>query len=222
MGKKIFFKFPSRERPLKCFAVIDNIISMIGDRVDYRIQLTLDLDDLSMSNQDVKDRINSYGEKVKAYWGNSTGKINACNRDMEFSGEWDILLLHSDDMLFTKLDFGKDILKAFDGYEGLVHFPDGFQNENLVTYPMMSKRYFNLFGYIYNPSYQNLYADNEQMLVAKKLDKYKYVPTSVFLHQHYRWGFGAADELSKKEDSPEMYDRDRKTFEGRRANNFYL
>lgn len=218
----ILFKLPSRERPSKCFAAIDNIISMIGEGVDYRIQLTLDLDDASMSNQDVRDRINSYGERVKAYWGTSTGKINACNRDMEFSGEWDILLLHSDDFVFTKLDFGKDILEAFNGYSGLVHFPDGFQNERLITYPMMTREYFNLFGYIYHNAYDSVYPDNEQMAVAKKLGRYKYVPTCIFLHQHYLAGFGRQDELSKKEDSPENYQKDRATFLRRKAINFDL
>jgi hypothetical protein len=218
----ILFIFPSRERPVKCFAAIDNIISMIGEGIDYKIQLTLDLDDATMSNQEVRDRINSYGENVKAYWGTSTGKVFAINRDMEFSGEWDILCLHSDDFLFIKLDFGKDILKAFEGFSGLVHFPDGFQNERLITYPMMSREYFNLFGYIYHKDYYSVYGDDEQMAVAKKLGRYKYVPTSIFLHQHYLAGYGAPDELSKKEDSPEMYEKDKATFLRRKELNFDL
>lgn len=221
----ILFKFPSRERPIKFFNAIDNIISMIGQGIDYSIQATLDLDDSSMFNEEIKNKINSYGGKVKAYWGISTSKINAINRDMEFAPEFDILLLHSDDFIFTKQDFGKDIIEAFNNYNGLVHFPDQVQGHKLCTYPMMSKDYFYFFRYIYNPNYNSVYSDREQQDVAKRIGKYKFVNTQLFEHRHHRWGWNTAtgerinsgefvkpDDLAKKQDSREMYELDGQTY----------
>ena len=220
--KKLLFKFPSRERPVKMFAAIENMVSMVGEGVDYSIQLTLDIDDKTCSTPEVRDGIKSYGERVKAYWGTSLSKVNAINRDMEFAPPFEILLLHSDDMRFTKKDFGYDILKAFENFSGLVHFPDQYANNRLITYPMMSKDYYDRFGYIYNPIYRSVYCDNEQHEAAVYLKKYKFVDENILIHEHPIWGFGEQDELGKRTEEPVNYRIDGEKYKERKAFNFYL
>jgi hypothetical protein len=218
----ILFKFPSRERASKMFAAIDNIISMIGDGIDFHIQLTLDIDDISCANEEVKNRINAYGEKVSAMWGLSGSKTIAINRDMEFAPEHQILCLHSDDMVFIKQDFGKDILEAFENWEGLVHFPDQQIGDKLITYPMMHRNYFNRFGYIYHPSYISVFSDGEQHEVAQLLNQYKFVNKAILEHRHHIWGFGPADDLLKRTEDPTNYQKDCEMYKERKQLNFYL
>lgn len=204
------------------FAAIENIQSLIGIE-DYVIALTLDDDDDSVNNPEVKERLKKY-DKLIVDWGLSESKIHSINRNIPTDIAWKLLLVVADDFVFIKQDFGKDILQAFEENPGagLIHFPDGKQNEKLITLPLMTREYYELFGYVYNPAYENLWADNEQMAVAKKLGKYRYIPTHIARHEHPIWGYGVQDELSKKQDSPENYARDRKTFQERQAKNFYL
>lgn len=218
----LLIKFPSRSRPDKFFKCLDNIRSLIGIS-DYVISANLDEDDTSMNNPKVIERLKSY-DKLVVCWGLSESKIAAINRDIPTDIAWRHLLVTSDDMVFIKQDFGKEILKAFKDNQdaGLIHFDDGKMGQRLITLPLMTREYYERFGYVYNPEYESVYADNEQMEVAKILGKYKFVEGDIVRHEHYRWGFGPQDELSKKEDSPENYAKDRKTFQQRKAKNFYL
>lgn len=93
-------------------------------------------------------------------------------------------------------------------------------NQKLVTYPVMHKSYLDRFGYIYHPDYKSVMCDQEMTEVAKILWQYRYIGKKIMEHQHYRWGFGEADELMKHNDSQEMYDNDRLIFEQRQAINF--
>lgn len=220
-SKKILYKFPCRERKEKFFAAVENIISL-SRHDNFEILATFDINDPTFIGTEIKDKIASYNGKLKAIWGTSTGKIHACSRDMEFAGPFDILCLHSDDMVFLKEGFDLDILEAFENFNGLVHFPDGHANERLITYAMMSKEYFDLFGYIYNPEYESVYADNEQFLVAKYMNRYKFVNKSILEHRHHAWGFGPADDLLKRTEDKVVYERDRQTFERRKQINFGL
>lgn len=145
---KLLYKFASRSRPKKFFDALDNIHSL-SRHDDFEVLATLDIDDASMANSEVRDRIKKY-PMVRAYWGTSNSKIHSINRDMEFAGAFDVLLLHSDDMEFTVDGFDLEILKAFENWEGLVHFPDQVAKARLITYPMMHRKYFQRDNWIYH------------------------------------------------------------------------
>jgi hypothetical protein len=218
----ILIKFPSRERPDKFFASLGNITSLIGIE-SYLIVAALDLDDPSMNNESVIERLNTYS-KLMVSWGHSNNKIHAVNRSIPLNVDWKYLLVTSDDMWYLKQDFGKDIIEAFkkNPDKGLIHFPDGHVNEKLITLPLMSREYYEPFGYVYHEDYMSVYADNEQMEVAKKLKKYKYIDTNIVCHRHAAWGYGKPDALLKKTEDPTNYAIDRKTFLRRQSENFGL
>ena len=207
---KILYKFASRERPEKFFKCLDNIISLARHN-DFSILASLDLDDKSMANPQVRDRIKKYPQ-VQAFYGTSQGKIHAINRDLEFAGDFDILCNHSDDMVFIKEGFDLDILEAFENFNGLVHFPDQKVGQKLITYAMMSKAYFDLDGYIYNPQFWSVYADNYQQWKAQKRGMYKFVQKRILDHEHSIWGYGPPDDLLKRTENPENYKRDHATY----------
>lgn len=220
-NKKILYKFPTRERPKKAFAAIDNIMSL-SRHSNYEILLTLDIDDVTMRGEEIKSKITSYGGKVRAIWGTSEGKIHACNRDLEFAGDFDIICLHSDDMLFIKEGFDLDILDAFLDFSGLAHFPDQEVNERLCTYTIMDKNYFSIFNYLYSPEYFSVYSDMELQDVAKMMNRYKYVNKNILHHKHPIWGHGVKDSLLERTENPANYAKDHETYIRRKLKNFNL
>lgn len=220
----ILYKLPSRSRRAKMFGCLDNIISK-AMHDDYKIQLTLDYDDKEVIGDDVKERIASYGDKVYAIWGKSENKIHAVNRDIEFSCDWDVLVLTSDDFWFDIAGFDLEIIKAAkENPDCLLHFPDGHANDRLITMPIMDRSYFNRTGYVYYPGYQSVYADNEQMEVAKILGRHRFYNKRLFTHRHPANGakYGPADELLKKTEDPVNYKIDGALFKERQKRNFDL
>lgn len=209
---KILYKFPSRERPHKVIKALENIITL-SKHQDYCILLTLDIDDISTNNRQFNNKLKEFGNKVMPVYGFSKNKVNAINRDIWMVNDFDILCLHSDDMVFIKDGFDLDILEAFDNYNGLVHFPDQVAKENLITYSMMSREYYDIYSYIYNPEFMSVYCDNYQQDVAKKLKMYKFVNKEILRHEHFCWGYGEKDSLLTKTENPENYNVDNITYQ---------
>jgi len=130
MSAKITYVFASRSRPNKFFAAIDNIINF-SVKEDYTIIASLDVDDATMNSDEVKKKICGY-DKVCAYYHESTGKVNAINRDINLiPKDTDIIIVMSDDMVFTQQGFDDiiriDMQKYFPDYDGCLHYPDGSQ-----------------------------------------------------------------------------------------------
>jgi hypothetical protein len=214
--KRILYKYPSRQRRKKLFDSLERFFNLVQHE-NYKVLLTLDEDDPTMSFDKFFIRPD---QKVEAVWGFSKGKIDAINRNMEHEKDWDILVLLSDDMVLQPR-FDIEILKAFeDGFSGLAHFPDGIANERLCTFTVMDRAYYELFGYIYNPIYKSVAADNEQHEVAVKLGRYKYIPVDIVRHLHPAYGMAPIDDLYIRNENPILYAEDLNTLRNRRAENF--
>jgi hypothetical protein len=206
---RITYNFASRERPDKFFACLDNITAF-ARHDDYEIIATLDIDDPSMCNSEVKEKLTQYS-KVIPHYGFSKSKIDAINKNIcFFTG--DIICNHSDDMHFIKEGFDLDILEAFKYFKGLVHFPDQQVGKKLITYAMMHKEYLDIDGWIYNPEFDSVYADNFQQHLAIKRGKYKFIGKWILEHRHSMWGYGNYDKLLKKTEDPMVYKKDRQTY----------
>jgi len=221
---KLTYSFPSRSRPVKFFAALDNIRSM-SQNGNYEVIAKLDDDDKQFT-QRFKDRLSEYPEVI-VKWGKSKNKIHAVNRDLEgMTGE--ILLCHSDDMVFIRRGFDKFIRSQFVKsiahqeliFDGLLHLPDGYANARVCTYSIMHVNYYKRFGYIYHPSYISLWCDNEATMVAKMLNKYKYVNEQIFQHEHPVLGHVPKDEMYLRQGR--FYKEEEITFRKRENKNFDL
>jgi len=223
---RILFKFASRSRPEKFFRCLDNI-HLNCKSGEFIILATLDSDDQTMTGEDAVQRLTGY-EKVVADWGTSSSKIDAVNRGMSKIREWDILINTSDDMWFTEEGFDdiirEDMKKHFPDLDGVLHYNDGNQKDNVMTMSIMGRKYFERFGYIYHPSYISLWSDMEAMLVARQMDKIVYLGDSkiLFRHLHPAWGLCEFDAQYRKTESKETWTADEHNFEMRRSNNFYI
>lgn len=223
---KILFKLPSRSRPDRVFEVLDASMENILQDKNFSFLLTLDEDDETMNNEYVIKKLNSY-PNMTIVFGVSNSKIDAVNRDLNnYNGEWDIVVLLSDDMVPVLFGFDERIRKAFKNYfpdlDGVTWFNDGFQGERINTLCILGKKYYERFNYIYHPEYKSLYSDNEFTEVARRLGKQKYFNTVIIEHKHFsiRNNRDRYDDLYKKNDS--LMVRDGQIYKQRLGKNFDL
>lgn len=218
MSKKLLIKFASRSRYQKMLKCLDNIFEMaVGD---FHILLSLDADDTSIDKVQLSEYVNSHGN-ITVVYGFSKSKVHAINRDINLiSYDWDVLFNMSDDMVITHYGFDRLIINEFENFDGLLHLPDGFANDKLVTLAIMSRNYYKRFGYIYHPEYISLWCDNEQTDVAKLLNQYKYVERKLFYHNHPN-NTGVDLDLQYKH-TESFYTTDGNTYHKRKALRFNL
>lgn len=197
---KLLIKFPTKGRTSKFFTVLDLYYSMCNDLNNTMFLITLDNDDSEMNRPEVIKMFEKY-KNLTYIFGDSESKIDAINRDIELINDWDILLLASDDMI-PKIS-GYDIIirdnmkKHYSDCDGVLWFNDGNQKEKLNTLPILGKKYYNRFNYIYNPEYKSLWSDNEFMDVANILKKQTYFNDVIIKHEHPDWGFNQHDNIHK-------------------------
>lgn len=207
MEQTILFKLPSRTRPKRVFEVLDATLKNLGDKINFHFLLTLDVDDLSMNNNDVRQKLDTY-PNMNYVFDYSSSKIEAVNRDLnDFTKPWDILVLLSDDMVPIKENFDNIIREKFDTYfsdlDGVTWFNDGFQKNKINTLCILGKKYYKRFNYIYHPSYKSLYCDNEFTIVANLLGKQKYFEEVIIEHRHFSIGANQEryDDLYRRNDA---------------------
>lgn len=211
-NKRILYNFASRSRPVQ-FARGWKSIRDLSSSDNFDILGKVDHDD--------PDVMNYAFQPINLIFGKSRNKVHAINRDLDrfMCPEWDILVNMSDDMVFTVPGFDDIIRKHMTG-DFLLHFPDGFANERMITMSIMSKGYFDKFGYVYHPSYKSLFCDNEAMDVAKILGAYKYVDQQIFEHLHPAAKKAPRDDQYRKTEA--FWNVDKKNYIFRKAMNFPL
>jgi hypothetical protein len=209
----ILYKLTSRSRPAKMYkaykSVADNAV------LNLVMILSIDSDDsVTLNSEELKQM--AWDKRVSIHTGTSKNKIDAINRDVPKQG-WDILVNLSDDQIFTVKGFDK-VISEHCTNSTFLHLPDGYVNERLATMSIMSKAYYDMFGYIYHPDYASLWCDNEAMEVAQALGCYKYVNEHIFTHEHPAWTGEKPDE--QLEHTQKFYRQDNRTYIKRKALGF--
>lgn len=205
---KLLIKFPTRNRANKFLKVLDTYIRYLDDKTT-EIIISCDSDDITMTDEHIKDVMGQYSN-VKVFYSENKSKIEAINANLE-NTEFDIILLASDDMIPIVKGFDKIIKEKMIEYypdtDGVLWFNDGYQGNKLNTLCIMGKKYYDRFGYIYNPEYISVWSDNEFMSVADILDKQTYFDEIIIQHQHPDWGYGDRDEIHSLNYNHESHDR---------------
>jgi len=224
---KILVKMPSRGRPQQMIKALSKTIALSQDSRNIVYQLTLDDNDKSTNNDNFDKTIEKLREfaNIIVVRGVSTGKIHACNRDMNIAPPgWDIVLLLSDDMM-CEVDgwdeiLRKDMADLYPDTDGLLFYNDGFTQDKLNTLTIMGYKYFKRFDYLYHPSYKSLWCDNELMEVGYMLGKQVYNPKILFKHEHPANMGTFADALYQENDK--YYLADKRNYDKRKVFNFDL
>jgi hypothetical protein len=173
---------------------------------------------MAMANIDPDKRV-----QVSFYTAPRTTKIDAINRDMENAGDYDILVVVSDDMVPREQGYdeiiAKDMAEHHPDEFGALHYNDGTTNHQLCTLSIMTKKMHDHFGYIYHPDYHSLWCDNEFMDVARNMNKLPYIDLCIIEHQYMRHcKQGQVDETYKKSEA--KYQEDRRVYQFRKEKGF--
>lgn len=183
----LLIKFPSRQRPTKLVTTLEKYVKMASNPSLIKFLITLDSDDTTVTPE-LLDKLNSCHPNINTIVGKSGSKIIAVNRDMQHSGNYDILLLASDDMLPEVEGYDeiiRDKMKEhYPDTDGVLWFNDGFQQNKLNTLCILGRKYYQRFGYIYHPAYLSLFCDNEFTDVANFLKKQTYFNQIIIRHDH--------------------------------------
>lgn len=184
---RFLIKFATRGRPEWFKRGIGNILSTIKTK-NFKILVSADNDDPSMKNESIRDFV-SRSFSTQIVFGNSKTKIEAINADMEYAGEWDILVNFSDDMTFIREGWDRIVqrrVRDIWGYDFdfFAHFNDGYTKDALATMSIIGRDYYKRDGYIYHPSYKSFSCDAEGYYVAVMRGRHHYFTDELFLHQH--------------------------------------
>ena len=182
---KILFKYPTRGRPEIFKNTLNKYYSMMSNKHDYQFIITADNNDSTMNNDNMRNYLLSKSNLVYNF-GNSSTKIQAVNADMQ-NREFDILILVSDDMVPEINNYDEviveNMLKYFPNMDGSLHFNDGRTGKaNCITLSIMGKKMYDIFGYIYHPSYKSLFCDNEFYDCVVRINKYVYIDQVIIRH----------------------------------------
>lgn len=219
----ILFKLASRERPERFLDTLNNLYRNIANENAFTIYCVLDSDDPTIDAYKEILRQTDWLNLADDY-GASTGKINAINRPIR--GYWGGILVNwSDDMRATMYGFDQYIRMQFEEHfpdgDGLIHLEDCDAKDRVPTLHIVDRKYFDRDGFIYNPVYESLFADNEAMEVAILRGKYKYVSGLVYQHLLPSYGHLPEDAMYRRQQDI-GWTRDQVIFNERKARNFDL
>jgi hypothetical protein len=203
---------PTRARPKRALEVLEKYRRMAGCPV--AIEAVVDEDDQTMLDARVLQRLAALDCVVTVGWHSS--KVRACNGG-RFE-DWDVLLLASDDQVPVVDGYATRVLAAmrehWPHFDGALYFDDGYQGKNLCTLPIVGRRFYEKFGYVYHPSYLSLSCDVEQTELWTQMGRLTYVDEKIIEHQHPVWGHVDRDALYDRNDS--FADKDHANYEERK------
>ena len=211
---KLLVRMPTRSRPQQALAVLTKYREMAG--LPIAIEVVVDDSDESMT-LDVLRHLNALGCAVTT--GAHKSKIEAVNGGRV--KDWDVLLLASDDMVPVKDGYAVRVLSAmaehFPQLDGALYFDDNYVGRKLCTLPVMGRRLYDQFGYVYHPAYKSFFCDNEQTEVLQATKRLVYIDEKLIEHRHYANPNAptAMDPLYKVNNA--AWDHDKAVYEKRRA-----
>ena len=196
--KTILLKYPTRQRQLKFFENLINYLNKASGKYLIKVVVSMDADDSEMNTQEVRDALDSLQEEdfidIHYHYGDSLGKINAINRDIP-NCEWDVLIATADDMEPVEDDWDdiimQDMIREFPNLDGALNYNNDPRLEEkgeegyktLITLPVIGKKLYDKFGYIYHPDYKSEWCDNEQTEVFESLGVLRHINRRPIIHK---------------------------------------
>lgn len=224
---RLLLKYATRGRPELFCKTLGTWIDKLSGLHDTHIIISVDSDDYTMQTPLVRCAMSNIDPDKRVtlhfYTAPRTTKVDAINRDMEHAGDFDILVLVSDDMIPKEDRYDEiivnDMAEFFPDGDGALHYNDGRSNHQLCTLSIMTKKLYDYFGYIYHPAYHSLWCDNEFMDVCNKLKKMKYIDRVIIEHQYQRHcKHGIIDETYQTSEA--KYQDDRRVYLFRQSEGF--
>jgi len=193
----IILKYPTRHRPIKFMNNLNAYLDKASGKHKITVVVTLDIDASPMNNNPMRyymtNKIKGDVDVIFSY-GNSEGKIAAINR-MVPATDWDIIISTADDMEPVEQGWDEiivqDMMREFPDLNGALNYNNDPRLETkgaegyktLITLPVIGRKLYDRFGYIYHPAYKSEWCDNEQTEVFEKLDVLRHIDRRPIVHK---------------------------------------
>jgi hypothetical protein len=216
---RFVLKYPTRRRPKLFCATLKKWREMLSKRNPVRFVVSIDEDDTLMNSPIMHSFLNRQRD-LTWHIGQSKTKIQAVNADLDKLGDYEVLVLMSDDMIPVLKGYdeviAQNMRRCFPSLDGMLHFDDGFNQNGLNTLPIMGRKLVERWGHIYHPSYISEFCDNDSQEVALKEQCSVKIDRCIIKHEWDR--LTGRDDTFKKNSG--LYDVDRANFEKRKAAGF--
>ena len=217
---KLLIKFPTRGRPQKFFYVLTLYYRFMRGK-HYEFVISCDEDDETMNNEMIRNHFKQF-PNLSVHYSKNANKVEAINANME-GRDFDILLLASDDMIPEIPGYDAHIkntmLQTFPDGDGVLWFFDGHRKD-INTLSIFGKKYYDRFGYIYNPEYKTWFCDNEFTAVGHGLRRQATIETVIIRHCHPDIaGYGHDKTYERNNDSDEKKE-DNRIYLARKSRDF--
>lgn len=167
---------PSRSRVAKSWQTVNDWVNRAGCEVE--VIVSIDVDDPQK-----QEYLDTYQSRFQILIEYNRSAVDAINKAATWA-TGDVFVVVSDDfhcpqnwalILQKHLKNRKDFLFKVN---------DGVQNY-IVTLPILDRKYYERFGYIYYPGFQHMFADTELTHVADVLKRLVIRNDILFRHNHY-------------------------------------
>ena len=227
-SKHLLLNWATRQRPGKFIKNLDAYLSMASGKHRITAVISMDKDDLLCNNPHFRKFLdNKKSETVGVIYsyGESLGKISAINRDIPTT-PWDILISTADDMEPAEQGWDdiivQDMIRDFPDMNGSLNYNNdprldekGFKT--LITLPVIGRKLYDRFGYVYHPSYKSEWCDNEQTEVFETMGVLRHINTRPIIH---KWAENQDDLMNRNMQVGQTFDKT--LFLERKKNNFNL
>lgn len=228
-SKHLLLNWPTRQRPSKFMKNLDEYLTLASAEHHITFVVSMDNDDLLCNNQHFRkflDTSKSENVDVIYSYGESLGKVAAINRGVPTT-PWDIVISTADDMEAAEQGWDdiivQDMLREFPNLDGSLNYnndprletkgPEGFKT--LITLPVIGRKLYDRFGYIYHPAYKSEYCDDEQTEVFEKLGVLRHIDRRPIVH---KWEENQDELMQRNIQVGQIVDK--KTYETRKSLNF--
>ena len=207
---------PSRWRPEMALKAWNEWITAANNPGQIEYILSLDTSD-STQNEYVR-LFESTG--VQIIINHNRSIVDAVNRAAKVA-KHDIFVVVSDDF-GCPLDWDMDVVGyCNDENPVLLHVNDTIQKD-ICTLPIMNRKFYDRFGWVYHPHYYSMFADNDLTECAKKIGAYVSDFSLTFEHRHYVNGKNKRDKTYDRENSKQAWDIGKRVFQQRKLRQFEL
>jgi hypothetical protein len=219
---RILLKFPTRGRPQQFLKTLHGWLSQAADPSRIVVLVSYDDDDATMTPEIIA-KAEAMHPALVAVGGHSKSKIDACNRDLwAYGGEWNVVLLISDDMWCVRQGWDKmireNMTRYFPDTDGALWFYDGAQRR-INTLECVGKARYAKHGVLYHPDYFSFWCDNETTAVGLRDKKLVMIEQSIAHHQHPSWLGGMKKDATYQRNHG-YWAKDQATYERRKAAGF--
>ncbi len=218
---KLFFKMPTKLRPRAVTDLIPRYYQLFSGLHEICFVVSCDSTDATMTDPAVCSYLESF-RGLSILYDEFRSKVEAYNGHLDACSDWDIMVVTSDDMVPQVSQFDDIIAttmtETYPDTDGALHFNDGYAGSRLNTLPIIGRKYFERFGYVYHPSYKSLWCDDEFTAVARSLDRLRYLDWVIIKHCHPVVTGEPKDALYEANDS--FHDQDHANFCLRRESGY--